>query len=331
MKRSAPRNRRSEDVRIIPIIVAELEFGNVQRHVFGAHLVERPDHAAFEDRPETLNRIRVDRADDVLALGVVNGCVWIFLVELPVAFPLISAEQADLVRDGFADKFAERVGLNVLDHAGDHIALSFDRADDRRLARTDAASAAAFAPLVFVFVLRQATDESFVNLDNAAKLVDVLHEGNANLVAHAPRSFVGTEAHEAENLKGAHSFLTGEHEMNDAEPIAERLVRVLEDRPGDDREPIARRATRSALGALPVPATRRQVIDGRIATARANDALGPSSGLQVSLAGIFVREHSLELSGGKLMDRLWLPGSSHKTLPTMGGYSHTSGLMSSKG
>ena len=139
MKRSAPRNRRSEDVRIIPIIVAELEFGNVQRHVFGAHLVERPDHAAFEDRPETLNRIRVDRADDVLALGVVNGCVWIFLVELPVAFPLISAEQADLVRDGFADKFAERVGLNVLDHAGDHIALSFDRADDRRLARTNEA------------------------------------------------------------------------------------------------------------------------------------------------------------------------------------------------
>jgi hypothetical protein len=34
-------NRRSEDVRVLPVIIAELEFGNIQRHIFPAHFVER--------------------------------------------------------------------------------------------------------------------------------------------------------------------------------------------------------------------------------------------------------------------------------------------------
>jgi hypothetical protein len=43
---SASRNRRAEDVRIFPIVVAELKLSNVERHVFGAHFVERTHHAA---------------------------------------------------------------------------------------------------------------------------------------------------------------------------------------------------------------------------------------------------------------------------------------------
>jgi hypothetical protein len=49
-------NRRSENVGIEPIVVAELKFGDVQRHVFCADLVEAPDDAAFEDRPEALGK-----------------------------------------------------------------------------------------------------------------------------------------------------------------------------------------------------------------------------------------------------------------------------------
>jgi hypothetical protein len=41
--RSTPRDRRSEDVRIFSIIVAELEFSDIQRHVFAADLVESAD------------------------------------------------------------------------------------------------------------------------------------------------------------------------------------------------------------------------------------------------------------------------------------------------
>src|SRR6516162_6209366 len=99
----APADRCSEDVRVVPIIVAELKFRDIQRHVFGAHFMERAHDATLEDRPEALDRLRVDHTDDVLAFGMVNGRVRIFLVEFPVSFPLIGAEQANLVRDGLAD------------------------------------------------------------------------------------------------------------------------------------------------------------------------------------------------------------------------------------
>jgi hypothetical protein len=57
-------------VDVLPI--AELELGYIERHVFAADLVERADHTAFEDRPETLNRLSVNSANHVLPFGVVN-------------------------------------------------------------------------------------------------------------------------------------------------------------------------------------------------------------------------------------------------------------------
>jgi hypothetical protein len=58
----------AENIGIRPIVVPELKLGNIQRHVLFADTMECADHAAFEDRPETLNRICVDCANDVLAL-----------------------------------------------------------------------------------------------------------------------------------------------------------------------------------------------------------------------------------------------------------------------
>src|SRR5438045_3469839 len=92
---SASLNRCSKNVGIEPIVVAELKFGDVQRHIFAADLVERADNAALEDRPETLNRLRVNCADNVLAPTVIDCRVWESLVEVLVANPLIGAEQAD--------------------------------------------------------------------------------------------------------------------------------------------------------------------------------------------------------------------------------------------
>jgi hypothetical protein len=49
-------NSRSENVVVEAIIIPELELRNVKWHVFSAHLVERADDTALEDRPEALNR-----------------------------------------------------------------------------------------------------------------------------------------------------------------------------------------------------------------------------------------------------------------------------------
>ena len=48
MTRLASLDRRSEDVRVLPIIVAELKLGDIERHIFSAHFVERADHAALK-------------------------------------------------------------------------------------------------------------------------------------------------------------------------------------------------------------------------------------------------------------------------------------------
>src|ERR1700730_3505168 len=106
-------------------------------------------------------------------------------------------------------------------------------------------------------VLRQAADEGFVNLDNSAELINILHESHADLVTHGPRCFIRAEAHIAFNLQRAHAFLAGQHEMDDAIPIAERLIRVFEDCSGNMRKTIASiwsdRHSAAAVGAKAVP------------------------------------------------------------------------------
>jgi hypothetical protein len=59
MKISTSINRRSEDVLVLPIVITELEFGNIERHIFSAHLIERADYAALDDRPEAFDGLRV--------------------------------------------------------------------------------------------------------------------------------------------------------------------------------------------------------------------------------------------------------------------------------
>jgi hypothetical protein len=69
----ASRNCRPENINIEPIVVAGLKFRDIQRHIFGAHLVvERADYTAFEDRPKAFNRVGVNRADNVLLAVMID-------------------------------------------------------------------------------------------------------------------------------------------------------------------------------------------------------------------------------------------------------------------
>jgi hypothetical protein len=88
-----------ENISIHSVVIPELKFRDVQRHILFANLVERADDAAFEDAPETLNRLGVNGTHNVLALVVVDGRVlWKILIQVLVANPLIGAEQANLVK-----------------------------------------------------------------------------------------------------------------------------------------------------------------------------------------------------------------------------------------
>lgn len=309
-------NRHSEDIRIETVVVAELKFSDVQRHVLLADLVEGADNAALDDRPEALNRVRVNCADDVFALGVVDSGVRITVhAETMITDPLVGAEQANPVRDGFVDERFQRRGFDVRDHARDDIALTADStSDDRPLAASGRTGQA--VALVSMFVLGLAADESFINLDDATKLRLGFDQRSADFVAHGMRRAVATEAHDALNLKGADSLLAGQHQMSDAIPVTQRLIGVLKDRARHVREAIT---VLCAHLALPVMAG-RQRITFAVAAARTSNALGPAPRDQIGNAGGFIRKHRLELSDGHLVNRLRT--TRHGIPPFVGGYCH---------
>ena len=111
-------DRSPEDVVVLAIVVPELELRNVQREVLAADFVERPHDAALEDAPETFNRVRVDRADNVLALGVVNDAMREFFAERAIAAPCIGADQAYFFGNRAAHEGGEGRGIDVLDERG---------------------------------------------------------------------------------------------------------------------------------------------------------------------------------------------------------------------
>jgi hypothetical protein len=118
-----PADCRSEDIGIKPIVISELKLRDVQRHVFAADLVKAAYDPALEDRPEAFNRICVNRADDVLASGVMRAQVWVFGQTL-VDRAFVGCEQADLVGHDLADKFLRNIGADAIDDAGDYAALA---------------------------------------------------------------------------------------------------------------------------------------------------------------------------------------------------------------
>jgi hypothetical protein len=289
LRRSASLDRCPEDVRVLPVIIAELELGDIERYILPAHFVERADDAALKNRPEAFDGLSVDCADNVLAFGMINGSVREIFVEAVVSGPLIGAKQADFVGNGFSDKCIKRCSLDVRDHTRNHIALATDCADDRRLAGTDAAGSTAAAAFIPMPVSGQSADESFIDFDNSTELVNVFHKGDADLMAHFPSGLIGTESHISIDLQSAHPLLAGQHQVNYAEPVTKWLVCVFEDSSGNMGKSIS--GLRGALIALPTPRHCRDLPIDLGPTARAADTIRPTAPHEIGAASVIMSYH----------------------------------------
>ena len=62
-------------LRIVAPVESEGEFVHVERQIFARDVMIAAHDAAFEQRPERFNRIRVNRADNVLVMAVIDGFV----------------------------------------------------------------------------------------------------------------------------------------------------------------------------------------------------------------------------------------------------------------
>jgi hypothetical protein len=306
---------RSKNICVLAVVVAELKFRDIQWKVLFADVVEGADNAAFEDAPKALNRVRVDRANDVIAARMVDSNVLRkFFVQVLVANPLIRNQQANLVRDSFLHETFERDSADVLNDAGNHIAFAANCADDNGFAGANTASSVTTAALILMPVFGFAANESFVHLDYAAKLIHFLiGQRHANTVGHVPSGFQRTKTHIAPELARTHPLFAGQHEVDDLEPIAKRLVRVLENRARNVRETVAR--LRRTLVALPMPRIALQLSGLRSATAGAMNALRPSLTDQIGATGFLIGKRCVELCRGQLVD---LFPSSHGPVPHYG-------------
>lgn len=306
VKRSALRfvcltslNRRSENVVIKPVVIFELAFRDVEWQIFFADFVIAADNRPLEDRPEALNRVRVNRANNVLLGGMINRAM-IVVSQAAINTAFIGREQANLVGHAFTNKGFRVDFIYRLQNTGNNVALALYRADDWRFSRGSVFAAG--PALVLVLILVFAADESFIDLDNATKLVHVLFDQRgADFVAHAPRGFDRTKTHVAAKLAGTNSLFGGQHQMGNLVPIPQGLVRILENCTRQVRETVARRTAGGAGGALPVVAG-SQRIDLRIAAARAMDTLRPAPGDQIGDAIVLGDEHGVKLGTGELVD-----------------------------
>ena len=160
-----------------------------------------------------------------------------------------------------------------------------------------------------VLVLALAADVGLIDFDDTHQLAEVLIlQSSADAMAHVPSRPVRAETHVMIDLERAHPLLAGQHQVNDAEPLAERLIRVLKNRVDQDREPIA---VGGAGMALPMEGTARQLVHFGIAAARAMDARRPAMPNQVSLTGVLIWELPLEVCDGHLLGAL----AGHDTKP----------------
>src|SRR5260370_12608609 len=171
---SAFLNRRPEDIHVQSVVIAELELRDIERQILFADLVERPDHAALDERPETLDRLSVDRADDVLLFGVVNRPMVELALKARIALPFIGAKQADAVRHGLVDESGQRLGFRVLNNARDDAALAAHGAHDDCLVASRAARPDTPAALVLMPVLGLPANERLVDFYDPGELVVLL-------------------------------------------------------------------------------------------------------------------------------------------------------------
>jgi hypothetical protein len=127
--------------------------------------MESADNPAFEDRPETFNRVGMDCASDVLAPGVIDDTMREFFAERPVTTPSVGAYQTYLFGNSAAHKSCKRSRINAVDDASDDLALALNGANNWGLARADTASAPA-AALVLMPVLSEAANKSLIDFDD---------------------------------------------------------------------------------------------------------------------------------------------------------------------
>jgi hypothetical protein len=284
-----------EHIGVVPVVVPELELRKIQRQIFPADVVVGSEDSPFKQSPEGIEALSVNLATDVLACGVVHGFMRIATVQSSVPDVFISGNQFNLRAYGFSNEILKRVGAQVLDDATNHIPFAANRADDADLSRSYPACATRPA-LVPVLVLLFSPEERLVNFDNAHEPFEVrVFHSSAEPMAHVPSSRVG-RANLSFDLLCTDALLAVQHRVKNLKPCRERVLGILKNGSGSEREAIGIPSSAIRVRAFPMPRFVGQSIHGLLAAAtRTLNALWPTARFQKFPAGFFGRERLQQL------------------------------------
>jgi hypothetical protein len=314
---SAPSYRFTENIGFISIVEPELKLVQIERQIFLADVMVGSDHATFQQRPKTFDALSVNVAAHVFARAVTNELMLAIVDADGVVGAEIVSDNQRCARLGyFANESGQSVGIDMLDHLADHVALARDCADDRHLAGSWTASS--LDTVLAMAILVQPADIGFVYFYNAHQLPElrVFHSG-AQTHAHIPSGLIGASSKHAMDLKCAYSFLRRDHQVQNLEPHNQRLLGFLENRSGRKRKAIGRTRLRTAFHTLPVPRTRSAFVNVIVVTTWALWASRPAAQEQISAACVLVREQRIELAERHL---------SHKTRLVLVCFRHASDI-----
>jgi len=284
-------NHRIQPLKAVPFDVAfvqpEGELVQITAKMFAAHAVIHAVVTAFQDRPYALNRVRVSRASRVFANRMIDRIV---TEEQPVKV----GEHQVLVRVELRSKFdvlmdALRGLLQApfFHRGGDSASTAFPHSQNGNLADCPTAS---LEFLVFMFVAFLATDEAFVQFDDATEFRQLWPTaGFPKPMEHEPCRLL-SDAYLLRQLQRRDALACGHEQVHRIEPLVQGNVAALKDRACADRE-----IELTGVAAVETTLARGDVLFGF--ARRADNAVLPDAGFQKKPSRFRIGEHLEKLEG----------------------------------
>jgi len=200
---SATRYGRTEDILVLPIVIPEFKFRNIQGKVLGGNLVEGAHDAAFDQRPEAFDGVGMNSTDHVFAPAMAHNAVRVF-GQPGVAGVLVGRQEIDLGAYGLTDEVLQGAPVGIADHAShDATVAGYGTGHDEFA--TSATAAGAFPAM---FVLGLPAYIGFVSFHDAHKLAESgIDQTSTDTVAHIMGSLVRADPENALHFEGGNTLL----------------------------------------------------------------------------------------------------------------------------
>src|ERR1700722_17501651 len=166
-------------------------------------------NTSFDERPEPLNRVRMDFPVYINLLGMVDPPMRVTACPNAVVRAECVGKDRRVRQNVLFNESPKRIGFHIGSDKSADLALALDHAHDRSFLGSASACAFASAPVVGLIHFDLATEA-------ANWTATFVGQHRPNLLKHPPRGFVG-HARLALNLFRANSATSGSHQVHGIE------------------------------------------------------------------------------------------------------------------